>query len=513
MSTATSPEDAQLMWNQIWVKKKVGISLWLKAGDKNSSFFHKQAQARKCSNSISETKDGTITHKDKTSIKKVASLHFKSLYSEDKNLEQSSDMIDMVPSLITVEMNHLLEAKFTKNEVKDALFDMDLDKAPGLDGFTARFLQSCWQIVEKYLYKMVIKSQACQKIRGDTNSTFLALIPKEKGANTFNRFRPISLCNIGYKLITKVISNRLKLILPKVIPESQGGFIQGRQIVDNYMLVQEAIHSSMSRKEKGMVVKLDLANAFDRFKDSFLLKVLHKFGFGENFINWLRACISEPWIAPLVNDRAAYFFKAMRGLRQGCPLSPLLFVLQASILSFYLDKKMMDQEIVGLCIARGVKNINHALFADDTLLLGAASMLIASRFRGVLDEFCLISVSSLNNGKCHIYCWNTTFSMLNSISRTFGFVAFSNWTSFKYLGLPVFLKRAFSRDWLPQLEKFKNKLLAWGFSWLNIAGKSILIKSILNNLPLFQFSVLLAPSEILRKMEETIRKFFLKGGK
>lgn len=174
------------------------------------------------------------------------------------------------------------------------------------------------------------------------NTPFLALIPKEKGANTFNRFRPISLCNIGYKLIAKFIGNRLKLILSKLIPESQGGFIQGRQIVDNYMLVQAAIHSSMSRKEKDIVFKLDLANGFDRVKHSFLLKVLHEFGFGENFINQIRACISEPWISPSINDRATNFFKATRGLKQGCPLSPLLFFLQASVLNFYLDKKMME---------------------------------------------------------------------------------------------------------------------------------------------------------------------------
>eukprot|EP00253_Pinus_taeda_P006146 PITA_06146 len=274
-------------------------------------------------------------------------------------------MMDVVPSLISANLNHLLEAKVTKNEVKDALFAMDPDKAPGMDGFSATFLQICWSIVEKDLYKMVLKSQVFQKIRGSMNSVFLALIPKEKGASSFNKFRPISFCNIGYKLITKVITNRPKPILPKIIPESQGGFIQGRQIVDNFILVQEAIHSSLSRNEKGMVVKLDLANAFDRVRHSFLLKVLHKFGL----------------------------------------------------------------------------------------------------------------------------------------------------TSFKYLGLPVFLKRAYSRDWLPQLEKFKIKLLAWGFSWLNITGKSVLIKSVLNSLPLVKFYVLLAPTSILREMEEIIRKKFWKGGK
>lgn len=126
--------------------------------------------------------------------------------------------------------------------------------------------------------------------------------------------------------------------MPSIIPENQGGFVQGRQIVDNIILVQEDIHSSLQQKEKGMVVKLDLANAFDQVCHKFLFEVMHKFGFGQEFIRWVRACISEPWIAPLVNGRATEFFKASRALHQGFPLSPLLYVLQASALSFYLEK-------------------------------------------------------------------------------------------------------------------------------------------------------------------------------
>eukprot|EP00253_Pinus_taeda_P030823 PITA_30823 len=316
-------------------------------------------------------------------------------------------------------MNQQLESEVTMDEVKRALYAMNSDKSPGPDGFTASLLQNCWGIVGKDLYKMVHKSQACQKLGGSTNSSFLALIPKEKGANTFNRFRPISLCNIGYKLITKVISNRLRHILPKVIPESQGGFIHGRHLVDNFTLVQEAILSSQERKEQGMAIKLDLANSFDRVNHSFLLNVLKKFGFGERFINWIRACISEPWIAPLVNGRSAGFFKATRGLRQ---------------------------EISRISIARGVQNINHELFADDTLLLGTASIHSARKFKETLDEYCMESGSSLNKSKCHSYCWNTPPSLINSISRCLGFTASLEWSSFKYLGLPIFLKRSYSRD-------------------------------------------------------------------
>jgi len=238
-----------------------------------------------------------------------------------------------------------------------------------------------------------------------------------------------------------------------------------------------------------------------------------KLGFGTKFINWIRACISEPWIAPLVNGRATDFFKATRGLRQGCPLSPLLFVIQASALSFLLDQKLQDQEINGLRIARGIKNINHALFADDTLLLGPASVPSATKFKEVLDEFSEASGSVVNKSKSHIYSWNTSPRLLSAISRCLGFEASSTWSTFKYLGLPISQKRPTSKDWLPQLEKFKAKIQAWGFSWLNVAGKTVLIKSVLNSLPLFQFASLLAPASILNRMEEYIRRFFWKGGK
>ena len=164
---------------------------------------------------------------------------------------------------------------------------------------------------------MISKSQKCGKIGGSTNSTFLALIPKEKEAKSFDRFRPISLCNIGYKIITKIMASRLKHILPNIILENQGGFVKGRKIWDNIILVQEVIHSSLKDGDKGMVVKLDLANAFDRVSHPFLFSVMLRFGFTPEFVFWVKACISKPWIAPLINGRATPFFQASRGLRQG----------------------------------------------------------------------------------------------------------------------------------------------------------------------------------------------------
>lgn len=133
-------------------------------------------------------------------------------------MDPNSKFLEAVPPRLLPSMNQQLEAKISIQEIKDDLSDMEPDKAPGPYGFTARFLQTCWQIVEKDLYKMILKSQTCQKVGASTNSAFLALIPKEKAAKELNWFHPISLCNIGYKLITKVIANRLKGILPAIIP-------------------------------------------------------------------------------------------------------------------------------------------------------------------------------------------------------------------------------------------------------------------------------------------------------
>jgi hypothetical protein len=204
----------------------------------------------------------------------AAHLHFKGIYTEDSSIINHHQVLILIPLVIHPRSNQHLIALVTLKEIKSALDNMDSDKALGPNGFTARFLQVCWPIIKHDLHKLVIKSQKCHKIGGSTNSMFLALIPKEKGALSFDRFRPISLCNIGYKIITKVITNRLKGILPTIIPENQGGFIKGRHITDNIILVQEAIHSSMHQREKGMVVKLDLENSFDRVRHEFLFQVM-----------------------------------------------------------------------------------------------------------------------------------------------------------------------------------------------------------------------------------------------
>ena len=169
-------------------------------------------------------------------IKSKASKHFGELFTAQPIIDDA-ELLDLVPRLVKNNDNATLNHKITLEEIKEAVDDMEDDRAPGLDRYNINFIKVCWEIIKSDLFKMVSKSQRCDKIGGSTNSAFLALIPKEKDAKSFDRFQPISLCNIGYKIITKIMDRRLKHILPYLILENQGGFIKGRKIWDNIILV------------------------------------------------------------------------------------------------------------------------------------------------------------------------------------------------------------------------------------------------------------------------------------
>eukprot|EP00253_Pinus_taeda_P013290 PITA_13290 len=262
-----------------------------------------------------------------------------------------------------------------------------------------------------------------------------------------------------------------------------------------------------------MIIKLDMANAFDRVNHSFLQAVLKKFGISEYFTSRVMECISYNWTAPLINGRPCNAFKSSRGLRQGCPLSPFLYIIMAETLSLHLENKRKSKEITGVDIVRGTKGINHSLFADDTLLIGGASSLMARRFKNILDLFLQASGGKLNNKKCMVYTWNVPRYIAQRISMIMEIPAQSNWSHFTYLGLPLAKEAIKTEVWVKLIEKLRGKLQSWGVYWLNLAGRTILIKAILSALPIYQFATIIAPASIHKHTELIIRIFLWKGGK
>ena len=200
------------------------------------------------------------------------------------------------------------------------------------------------------------------------NSKFIALIPKTDHPNSFKDYRPISLCNCFYKIISKIIANRIKPILSFHIAKEKFAFLHHKHIREAFGMAQEALHSIKSKNLKATILKIDLAKAFDRVNWSYLHFILIQTGFPPTFINWIMGCICHASFGILINGTASDFFHAGRGLRQGCPLPPLLFVFVMEGLSTLIKKDKTDGDIHGLHI-NDLLHLTRLLFIDDVLIL------------------------------------------------------------------------------------------------------------------------------------------------
>jgi hypothetical protein len=184
------------------------------------------------------------------------------------------------------------------------------------------------------------------------NATFITLIPKIKGDNSADKLCPISLCNVIYKIISKLIASRLKPILSLIISQEQGGFVEGRKIMDGIVVAHEAIHSLKVSKKAGMMMKLDMSKAYDRMNWDFLRKIFLAFGFGGDWVDWVLNLVSSSFFSILVNGSPSKTFNPSRGLCQGDPLSPFLYIILVEELGCNLSQAKRRGDIKGITFTR-----------------------------------------------------------------------------------------------------------------------------------------------------------------
>ena len=316
---------------EIFWKQKSRVD-WLQEGDRNTAFFHNTVKARRSGNSITSlvsTSGDQLFSKEAISLE--AKRYFSQLFSKEEpcSLVETRAILECIPQLVSDSMNRDLLRPIMLEELEKVVFGMKKGKAPGPDGFPIEFFQEFWEIIKFDLLEVVQESYQNKQMLKSLNATFLALIPKVDGANSLDQFRPIALCNVTYKIITKLIAERLKPFLATLISKEQGGFVGGRQILDGVVIASEAIHSMATSKEKAMFIKLDLAKAYDRVSWEFLGHVLHAFGFDMEWVDWILSCVTSPSFSVLINGEPTDLFSASRGIRQGDPISPYLFIIVA----------------------------------------------------------------------------------------------------------------------------------------------------------------------------------------
>ena len=348
----------------------------------------------------------------------------------------------------------MLTKEVSEEEIKKVLFGMPANKSPGTDGFTTEFFKESWSIVGKDFTVAIQSFFKTGFLPKGVNSTILALIPKKKEANVMKDYRPISCCNVLYKVISKVLANRLKIILPKFISPNQSAFIKDRLLIENLLLATEIIkdYHKVSISPR-CAMKIDISKAFDSVQWGFLLTTLRALGFSEQYILWIRTCITTTSFSVQVNGELAGYFNSERGLRQGCSLSPYLFVICMNVLSSMIDKAASDKQM-GYHPNCKQMQLTHLCFADDLMVFVDGSKKSIEGVLSVFDAFAVHSGLKISLEKSTLYTAGVDTILKESILQQFSFE--HGELPVRYLGLPLLTKRMKASDYSPLIEKIRS---------------------------------------------------------
>jgi hypothetical protein len=390
---------------------------------------------------------------------------------------------------------------------------MRRNASPGPDGFSVGFYTSSWAWVGDDVTNLVRNFYITGVLPPHLNDTHIALIPKKIACHLPADFRPISLCNVVYKIIAKSLANRLKEHLPDYIHPSKQAFIKGRRISNNIIVAQEIAHSFAltSWKSLGFMLKIDLAKAFDRVEWHFIVAALARKGLHDHFINLVHACISSPNFSVIVNGQSFAKFSSNRGIRQGCPLSPYLFVFAVNELSLALQDALQANQLTGILLGPNCPPIHSLMFADDLIICGRANVQEAQEISQILDHFCHHSGQTPNWSKSGIlFSKSVTMQVKEDIRRFFPAPDIDS--SFTHLGHPLILpSKDRSAAYAFVYDKFKSKLCTYKANRLSHAARLTLIKSVFSSIPVYYMSNLLFSKKFLAKLTAIIRKFWWTG--
>ncbi|XP_075671161.1 uncharacterized protein LOC142640761 [Castanea sativa] len=425
---------------------------WSIHGDRNTSFFHMFTLVRRMRNKITTIKNSVGDWiNEEQQVMEFVQRGFSEIYSSSQEVSlrvHSSSCHWQAKFSDTVQ--DIMDHEVTTEEIKAGLWSVKAYKAPGPDGLHAGFYQHFWLIVGESVIKEVKKNFAERKMPEYLNKTHIALIPKIQGPETLSNFRPISLCNTVYKIVTKIIVARLRPFLSSVISPLQTAFVPGRRGTDNAIIAQEIIHTiSRSKGKEGyMAIKIDLEKAYD------------------NLVDLIMSCVLSVSTSILFNGGCLPPLYPSRGIRQGQ----------------LIEEKCSENLWKPVRSSKSGLAFSHLIFADDLVLFAKADQINCSTIRGVLDVFCSKSGQTVSEVKSRVYFSpNVDSDLRETLSDILGFQSTSNIV--KYLGIHIKHPGSSNQDFNFVLDRVKQKLSGWKANLLSMAGRTVLIQSASSTIP------------------------------
>ncbi|XP_056860054.1 uncharacterized protein LOC108829850 [Raphanus sativus] len=494
--------------NSYWEQKS--RDQWHRDGDRNTKFHHGITKQRRAQNRIISIKDkhGKLVESE-IEVENVAVQYFRDLFSTSSPTELDASL-RFISTKVSSTDNRLLLEEPSELEIRRALFDINPDKAPGPDGMTSRLYQRFWREMRHDIISLVRDFFATGNFDPLLNQTNICLIPKKKKPREMTEFRPISLCNVSYKIISKLLCKRLKRIIPRLISETQSAFVAKRLITDNILIAQENFHALRTNqrcREDFMAIKTYMSKAYDRVEWNFLSALLLKMGFDERLVDLIMCCVTSVSYQVLVNGQPRGRIQPMRGLRQGDPLSPFLFILCTEALITLLNGAEAEKKIVGLRVARASPRISHLLVADDSLFFCKAELSQCKEIMDILDIYGKASGQRLNASKSSMFFGNKVEpSRKQDIKEVLGFSKEGGMGM--YLGLPEQIGGSKMKVFSFVQDRFNGRVNTWSSRLLSKEGKEVQIKSVAQAVPTYVMSCYLLPQGITDKLRSTTSNFW-----
>ncbi|GJV81698.1 RNA-directed DNA polymerase, eukaryota [Tanacetum coccineum] len=453
---------------------------WAVEGDENSKYYHGVINKKRNNLSIRGVMVEGTWIESPALVKKAFFDHFKSQFEHPSpsNIVLERDFSNKV-SLDQVED---LERTVSKDEIKRAVWDCGVDKSPGPDGFTFGFYRRFWTTIEDDVCKAVVWFFQNNFIPNGGNSSFVTLIPKIPNANKVKDYRPISLIGSVYKIIAKILANRLVMVLGDIVSDSQSAFVKDRQILD------------------------DFEKAYDSVRWDYIEIILKKFGFGDKWCKWIDGCLRTSRGSVLVNGSPTTEFQFGKGLKQGDPLSPFLFILVMESLH------VSFQRVVDAGLFSGIKldnstSITHLFYADDAIFMGHWNCYNIELLTRVLEIFHKASGMRINMTKSKLLGISVTHDIAEQAASKIGCSVLK--MPFTYLGSKVGSLMTRSMSWNEVVERMVTRLSRWKLKTLSIGGRLTLLKSVLGSIPLYHMAMYKVPKKVLHVMERIRARFFI----
>lgn len=487
---------------------------WLSVGDLNTGVFHKAVRANLSRNVIHYLLDAADKKIfDSVTLKNMTSQFYESLLGSE-NSEINPLSVDQIKDIHPFRCPQALATQLvaipTDLEIRDIVFALPKNKAPGPDGFSVEFFVTSWDLVGSDLVAAVKYFFVTPELSRQVNSTVIALLPKVTGAANLSEFRPISLCNTVYKVISKIIGARLKRLTPLVVQRNQVGFVKGRFLCENVLLASELVSdfNKPGTTSRGCL-QIDITKAYDNVDWIFMLNILKAFDLPQILIQWIQACITLPHYSVAFNGELVGFFPGKKGLRQGDPISSSLFVMAMDILAKNLDAAVRAR-LFNTHLKCRYPLITHLSFADDMLIFFDGSEESVAGIIQVLQTFYMGSGLGLNKSKTGLFLDGFNIPEAKAMADKFGFS--QGLLPVRYLGVPLMPHRLRPQDYQPLIDRVRKKITSWTIRNLSFAGRLVLIQSVLYGMFNFWASVFTLPKGCIDAIERLCNAFLWSGG-